>query len=228
MAEVKRKRGYDSALRRQQAAQTRMRILDAAERLFAERGYAASTVEAIAGAAAVAVDTVYAAFGSKRGVLQALLDVRVGGDEARIDLLERPGPKAVRRNPDQEAQLAGFATDIGAIMERVRPVDDIIRGAAAVDAEIAAFRSQTQAHRYRNMRQMASWLAANGPLRGGMSPDEAAAILWTLTSPEVHRLLRAERGWTAERYRDWLFETLSRTVLAGEAADRRSATIDKA
>ena len=60
MAKVKPKRSYDSALRKQQASQTRMRILDAAQRLFAEKGYPASTVEAIAGAAGVAVDTVYA------------------------------------------------------------------------------------------------------------------------------------------------------------------------
>jgi len=228
MSGVKGKRGYDSALRRQQAGQTRMRILDSAERLFAERGYPSSTVDAIAGAASVAVDTVYAAFGSKRGVLQALLDVRVGGDDARIDLLERPGPKAVQRNPDQKAQLAAFTAGIGVIMERVGPVDDIIRGAAAVDSEIAAFRSQAQAERYRSMRQMVSWLGANGPLRSDMSLDEAAAILWTLTSPEVHRLLRVERGWTVEKYTDWLFETLSRTMLAEGAAGRRSATIDRA
>src|ERR1700674_459209 len=113
-------------------------------------------------AAGVAVDTVYAAFGSKRGVLQALLGVRVGGDEDRIDLLDRPGPKAVEREQDQKAQVAAFATDVSAILERARPVDDIIRGAAAVDADIAAFRSEAQAYRYRNMRKLASWIAAKG------------------------------------------------------------------
>lgn len=213
MPGVKPKRTYDSSLRKHQASQTRIRILDAAQGLFAERGYPASTVEAIAAAAGVAVDTVYAAFGSKRGVLHALLDVRVGGDEARIDLLDRPGPQAVQREPDQKAQLAAFASGVAAILERARPVDDIIRGAAAVDAEIAAFRTETQGHRHRNMSQMVSWLAANGPLRAGLSLDDAASMVWTLTSPEVHHLLRVEREWPAERYRDWLFDTLSRTLL---------------
>src|SRR4029077_11086803 len=148
-AKVKPKRSYDSALRKQQASQTRMRILDAAQRLFAEKGYPASTVEAIAGAAGVAVDTVYAAFGSKRGVLRALLNVRVGGDEAELDLLARAGPQAVQREHDQRAQLAAFVADVSAIIERARPVDDIIRGAAAVDADIAAFRAENEVYRYR-------------------------------------------------------------------------------
>jgi AcrR family transcriptional regulator len=190
-----------------------MRILDAAQKLFAERGYATSTVEAIAADAGVAVDTVYAAFGSKRGVLQALLNVRVGGDEAELDLLARAGPRAVEREPDQRAQLAAFATDVSAILERARPVDEIIRGAAAVDAEIASLRSEAQAYRYRNMRQLVSWLAAKGPLRDGLTEDDAAAIMWTVTSPEVHGLLRVARGWSAERYGAWLGQSLARILL---------------
>jgi AcrR family transcriptional regulator len=213
VATVKRRRDYDSSLRKQQANQTRMRILDAAQGLFAERGYPASTVEAIAGGAGVAVDTVYAAFGSKRGVLQALLNVRVGGEEAELDLLDRSGARAVQRVTDQKAQLAAFAADVSAIVERARPVDDIIRGAAAVDAEIAAFRSETQAYRYRNMLQLVSWLAAKAPLREGLTEEEAAAIVWTMTSPEVHGLLRVARGWSPERYSAWLRDSLTRILL---------------
>ncbi len=213
MSKVKPRRGYDSSLRKQQAGQTRMRILDAAQRLFAERGYAASTIEAIAADAGVAVDTVYAAFGSKRGVLQALLNVRVGGDEAELDLLARVGPRAVHREPSQKAQLAAFVADVSPILERARPVDDIIRGAAAVDADIAALRREAQAYRYRNMGELVSWLAAKGPLRAGLGEDDAAAIVWTMTSPEVHGLLRAVRGWSAERYAAWLKDSLTRILL---------------
>lgn len=213
MSKVKPRRAYDSSLRKQQASQTRMRILDSAQRLFAQRGYPASTMEAVAADAGVAVDTVYAAFGSKRGVLHALLNVRVGGDEAELDLLARAGPRAVRREPDQRNQLAAFAADVSAILERARPVDDIIRGAAAVDADIAALRTEAQAYRYRNMRELVSWLAAKGPLRAGLTEEDAAAIAWTMTSPEVHGLLRAVRGWPAERYVAWLKESLTRILL---------------
>jgi AcrR family transcriptional regulator len=213
VANVKTQRRYDSALRKEQARQTRSRILDSAQRLFAERGYPASTMEAIASEAGVAVDTVYAGFGSKRGVLSALLDVRVGGDDQPIELLDRPGPQAVRHEPDQRRQIATFANDITAIVERVRPVDDIIRGAAAVDSEIASLRARVQESRYQGMRQFISWVAANGRMGRDMTEDDAAAIVWALTSPEVHRLLRSERGWTLERYTEWLAETLRATLL---------------
>jgi AcrR family transcriptional regulator len=210
---VKPRRPYDSALRKQQSGQTRMRILDAAQKLFAERGYAASTVEAIAAEAQVAVDTVYASFGSKRSLLQSLLGVRVGGDEARIDLLDRAGPQAVRRETDQRRQITAFATDLTAILERAGPVDGIIRGAAAVDADIAEFRVKAQEGRYRNMQQLVSWLAANGPLKPGLTEEDATAIVWTMTSPEVHHLFRVVRGWPPERYTAWLGESLTGILL---------------
>ncbi len=214
MANVKgQRRRYDSTLRQEQARQTRARILDAAQKLFAERGYANTSMEAIARAAGVATDTVYASFQSKPGLLHRLLDVRVGGDEEPVGILERAGPQAVKREPSQRRQLEAFASDVTMIQERVRPVDDIMRGAAAVDPEIAAFRTRIHESRLDNMRQLASWIASKGPLRDGMSVDDAAAIVWTVASPEVHRLLRAERGWTVERYRDWLATTLTRTLL---------------
>jgi AcrR family transcriptional regulator len=213
MAKVKPKRSYDSALRKQQARQTRMKILDAAQRLFAQRGYATSTVEAIASGAGVAVDTVYAIFGSKREVLKSLLDVRVGGDDAPIEVLDRPGPQAVRAERNQVRQLSEFARDVSGIIERVRPVDDIIRGAAAVDADVAALRARVQESRFQSMRKVVSWVAANGPLRGGLTQEDAAAIVWTLTSPEVHGLLRVARGWSKERYSTWLRESLTRILL---------------
>ncbi len=213
MVKVKASRRYDSSLRKAQAGQTRMRILDGAQKLFAERGYAATTMESIAAEAGVATDTVYASFGSKAGVLHRLLDVRVGGDDAPVPLLEREGPRSVRAQPTQRRQVAGFAADITEILERARPVDDIIRGAAAVDPEIAALRSRMQQTRYANIKEFVSWLASRGPFRRGMSEHDAAAHVWTLTSPEVHGLLRRERGWTKDRYAAWLADTLSRTLL---------------
>ncbi|MEA2656335.1 MAG: hypothetical protein QOI23_1700 [Chloroflexota bacterium] len=188
-------------------------MLDAAQQVFAQRGYAASTIEVIAIAAGVAVDTVYAGFGSKKGLLSALIDLRVGGDDQPIDLLDRAGPQGVRRETNQKSQLLAFAKDITSIIERARPVDDIMRGGAAVDPEIAALRAGLQEHRFQNMLKFVSWVAANGPLRGGMMADDAAAIVWSLTSPEIHRLLRVERGWTMERYAEWLAQTLTRTLL---------------
>jgi len=213
VSKVKGVRRYDSSLRTAQAGQTRLRILDAAQQLFAHRGYAATTMDAIASTAGVATDTVYASFGSKAGVLHRLLDVRVGGDDSPVALLEREGPKAVRALPTQKSQVAGFATDITEILERARPVDDIMRGAAAVDPEIAALRGRMQQIRYENIRQFVSCLAAKGPFRGSIGQEEAAAIVWTLASPDVHGLLRRDRAWSQDRYAAWLADTISRTLL---------------
>ena len=142
-----------------------------------------------------------------------LMDVRVGGDDEPVDLLDRSGPQGVRREPNQQRQVEAFAKDITPIIERARPVDDIMKGAAAVDSEIAALRARIQEHRFQNMLKFVSWVTANGPLRGGMSEEAAAAIVWSLTSPEMHRLLRVDRGWTTERYTEWLAETLTLTLL---------------
>jgi AcrR family transcriptional regulator len=213
MAPVKGKRAYDSTLRKQQAAQTRSRILDAAEALFAERGYPSTTIEAIATSAGVSPDTVYSVFGSKSGVLHKLLDVRVGGDDSPTALLERPGPQSVRAEPDPRRQLAAFASDVTGILERARPVDDIMRSAAVVDPEVASLRSHMQAERHRNMRSLVGWLARKARFRRALSEEEVAAVIWTLASPEVHRLLRTERHWSRQTYSDWLGDTLTRALL---------------
>lgn len=213
MGEVKPKKRYQSTLRTEQARQTRRRILDAAQTLFAKRGYGAATMNVIASAAGVATDTVYATFGNKRGILKALMEVRVGGDDRDVAVIDREEPQAVRTERDQKRQLERFARDIASIIERARPVDDIMRSAAAVDVEVAALRTGMQEQRHTNLRSFVGWVAANGPLRAGLGEEEAAAIVWTLTSPEVHRLLRVERGWTADRYVAWLEDTLKESLL---------------
>ena len=213
MAKVNSPRRYDSTLRKQQATETRARILDAAQRLFSDRGYAATTMEAIATEAAVATDTVYSSFRTKGGVLHKLLDVRVAGDDSPVPLLDRAGPLAVRAQPTQKRQLTAFAADIVRTVDRARPVDDIMRSAAAVDPEIAQLRVRMHTGRYENMRQLISWVVAKGPLRTGLDEEDAAAIVWTLAGPEVNRLLRVERGWSLERYETWLADTLTRTLL---------------
>ena len=213
MAEVKPRKRYQSVLRAEQAQQTRLRILAAAEKQFAQWGYGGATMDGIASTAGVAPDTVYATFGNKRGVLSALMGFRLGGDDQDVSMLDREEPQAVRVERDQRRQVERFARDITAVIERARPIDDIMRGAAAVDPDVAVLRADMQEQRFTNLRTFAGWLVANGPLADGVSEDEAAAIIWTLTSPEVHRLLRVERGWTAVRYASWLETSLERMLL---------------
>lgn len=213
MASVKSRRPYRSRVRAEQAAQTRLRILEASGDLFAARGYVATTIDAVAARAGVAVDTIYAIFGTKKGLLSALIDLRVTGSTEGSDVLAGEGPRALRTMSDRRQMLAGFAADIVARIERVRPIDDVMQSAAVIDQDVADLRARMQENRFGKLRTFTEWLAANGALRQNMDVDEAATIVWTLTSPEVNRLLRDVRGWSSQRYQQWLSTTLLRVLL---------------
>jgi AcrR family transcriptional regulator len=211
MAKAVKKRAYDSAVRREQAAQTRARILDAAAALFEANGYPSTTIREIADTAGVASDTVYAVFGSKPRILTALIDVRLTAGGGYKNVLDRPEAQAIRAEKDQRRQLQLFAHDMASILERVRPVYDMMRSAADVDPEMASIYQEMQSYRARNMRRVADWLTANGRLR--MDAARAADILWALASPDTAKLLCDGRNWTVARYAQWLEDTLVRTLV---------------
>ena len=186
----------------------------AARELFLEQGYPATTVAAVARRADVSADTVYSGFGTKVALLKAVLDLAVGGDDRDVAVLERSDPQAMRAEPDQRRQVAMFAAGITAQLERIRPLDDVLRSAAAVDPAAAELRQDLQLRqRHGAMRTVVSWIAANGPLRPPLTEDDATAMVWTLTSPEVHGMLREASGWTPERYEQWLRDTLTSSLL---------------
>jgi AcrR family transcriptional regulator len=205
------RRRYHSPVRAEQAQRTRSRILDAAEDQFAERGYAATTINAIARAADVAPDTIYSTFKNKRGLLGALVETRVRGAAAPV--LKQSGPAAVRAETDQRRQIEIFVPDITERIERVQTVYGVVAEAATADPEAAALHRAMLDHRYANLHRFIGWIEANGSLRDGLTHDEATATVWTITSTEVFRLLRTERRWTKARYRRWMTDTLTRLLL---------------
>jgi AcrR family transcriptional regulator len=220
MSEPVKRRPYTSTLRAEQAAATRWRVLESARALFVERGYPATTVGQVAASAGVAADTVLHIFGSKKGLLTAVLDVTIGGDAADVAVLDREGPQAMRRETDQRRQIAMFAAGMSEQLERIRPIDDILRSAAMVDADARTLRDDLQLRQRRAaMAQVVSWISANGDLRNAMTVEEATDLVWTLTSPEVHQLLRQSCGWTAQQYQTWLNDSLASALIE---ADRRS------
>jgi AcrR family transcriptional regulator len=221
------KRRYNSARRLQQARETRRQILASARRLFLERGYSGTTIEAIAVEAGVAVETVYAAFRNKRTILARLFDVSVVGDDQPVPLLERRGPQAVQQEPDQRRQIRLFAEGIREIMGRVGALFEVLRLAAATEGEIAALLADLLEQRLVGMRFLIDALVRNGPLRAGLSDSEAADVVWTLTSAEVHRLLTVDRSWTGDRYEAWLADSLVALLLpeTGDSAASGSAHV---
>ena len=224
MSESVKRRPYTSTLRAEQAAATRSRVLESARALFLEQGYPTTTLSQVAGSAGVAADTVLHIFGSKKGLLTAVLDVTIGGDEDEVAVLDREGPQAMRSETDQRRQIAMFARGMTEQLERIRPLDDILRSAAMVDVDARTLRDDLQQRQRRAaMTQVVSWIAANGDLKNAVTIEEATDIVWTMTSPEVHQLFRQTCGWTAERYQAWLCEALESALLSADRPPGRRA-----
>lgn len=213
MAEpVKNKRRYDSPRRREQAAETRRRILEGAGALFEERGYAATTIAAIAEEAGVALKTVYVVFETKSGVLRALWNLSLRGDEADAPVAERAWYQEVLDEPDPGRQLDLNARNSRVVKLRIANVMEVIRAGASVDPDIEALWGRIQEEFHANQRAIVEKLAEKKALARGLDVDRAADILWALNHPSVWQLLVVERGWAPEEYERWFAET-ARTQL---------------
>jgi AcrR family transcriptional regulator len=215
MPEPVKRRQYVSPLRKEQAARTRLLIIDAAAGLFVSEGYARTTIRGVAERAGVAPDTVYAVFGSKVGVLTAVLNARLA-PSGEASVMDRPESRAVRDEHDQRRQLHRFAQDMAGVSARIRPIYEVLRTAAAVEPEVGEVFAEMERHRLAHMRQLAGWFARRGPLR--VSRDRAAEILWVLASPDVARMLCDVRGWSQAQHAAWL-ETMLSCALLPESAD---------
>jgi AcrR family transcriptional regulator len=199
--------------RRNQARRTRRRIVAAAADLFVREGYAATTLDRIAAASGVAVQTVYFHFGSKRALLKQVVDVSSVGDDEPVPLLERPWAEQFRTAADGPAALAAWMSMSREIFVRVAPLMRSVRDAAGTDPEMAEQWRVNQEQRYVAHRALAEALAEKGGLRPGLSVDDAADALFALISIEVYTLLTEERGWAPERWERWALSTAGAAVL---------------
>jgi AcrR family transcriptional regulator len=211
---VKITRSYDSPRRREQAAATRREILSAAQRLFEQQGYAATTMAAIAAEARVALKTVYVAFETKSGLLRALWHLLLRGDEGDAPMGQRQWYQELLAEPDPERQLRLMARTSRLVKLRAAALMEVIRSAAPTDPDIAALWSRIQSDFYDIQRPVVAMLAEKNALRPGLDMDRATDILWTLNHPDVWHLLVGERGWTPERYEEWFGDAVCAQLLA--------------
>ncbi len=211
---VKHPRAYRSERRREQALETRRRIVDAASAVFVRQGYGGATIKAIAADAGVAAETVYAVFGTKRELLAEAVGAAVRGDDP-TPVLEQAGPRAVLAATDPREKLTLFASDIAGRLARAAPLLDVLAAAATQEPELRALHSRLHAARRENLRVVAVALAGTGALR----PDVEAATdtIWALASPELYMLLTGPGGWERERHTSWLAATLAEALLEAEA-----------
>ena len=204
MAEsVKLKRPYESPRRREQAAATRLEILDVAQRLFERDGYPATTMAAIATDARVALKTVYVAFETKSGLLRALWNARLRGGREDIPVAQQEIYRAVLEEPDPERQLRLNARNSREGKLRIAALAEVIRSAAPLDADIAELWTRIGIEYHANQRTIIESIDQKNALRPDLDLDRATDILWTINHPNTWQLLVTQRGWTPEQYERW-------------------------
>jgi AcrR family transcriptional regulator len=213
------RRTYRSAVRLRAAEQTRHAILAAARELFAEQGYAATTVAAVARRAQVAVDTVYATVGRKPALFRLLLETALSGSEEEVPADQRDYVRRIRQTADARAKLSVYASAVAAIQPRLAPLLVTLRHAGTNDTELSAMWKDISERRAANMRLFAADLAGTGQLRRDLTLDEVADIVWSMNAAEYWLLLVDERGWSAERFERWLADAWTRLLL--EPTDSR-------
>jgi AcrR family transcriptional regulator len=208
------KRRYHSPRRLEQAAATRREILEAAQAQFESRGYAATTMGAIAGEAGVALKTVYVAFESKSGVLRALWHLRLRGDEEDVPVAERDWYRAALAEPDPERQLRLLAHNSRVAKLRIAALIDVIRSAAPSDPDIDALWQRINTDFHAIQRAIVESLDEKRALKPGLDVDRATDMLWSINFSNLWQLLVGERGWSPEQYEQWTGDLACAELLA--------------
>ena len=201
------KRGYKSLVRQRQAGDTRVRIVEATRQLLQSEGYAGMTVEAIARRAKVSAQSVYAIFKSKTGILTELLDQSTFGADYENAVRQALGA----RDPESRLRLA--APIARQIHDAQSATFDLLRGAGVVAPELARLEQQRECLRYERQGRMIISLRDAGALRPELDYTTARDIFWMLTGRDVYRMLVRERGWSSQKYQDWLADTLVQSLL---------------
>jgi AcrR family transcriptional regulator len=218
MAEGVKTRRYDSPRRREQAAATRVEILESAQRLFERDGYAATTMAAIAAEARVALKTVYVAFETKSGVLRGLWNLRLRGGRDDLPVAQQQWYRDVVEEPDPERQLRLNARNSRLAKLRIAALLEVIRSAAPIDPDIEALWTRIQTEFHANQGVIVQSLHEKRALKRGLDVERATDILWTLNHPNLWQLLVGERGWTPDQYEQW-FADLACAQLLKRPAD---------
>jgi AcrR family transcriptional regulator len=206
-------RRYHSPRRTAQAAETRRAVLAAARELFVSQGYPATTIAQIAERAGVAVDTVYAAVGRKPALLRELVETAISGGDRPIPARQRDYVQRSIEAPTARTKFVAYVEGLVELLPRVAPVFLALRDAATRDAECAALWTEITARRARNMRLFAADLRTTGELREDLTDDEIADIVWSMNAAEYWVLLVHERGWSPQRFGEFLVDAWCRMLL---------------
>lgn len=202
-----KKRAYNSESRDAQAAQTRKRILDAAQNLFQAEGFEFVTIEKLARSAEVSAPTIYSLFQSKRGILSALMDEALPSEQF-VALVE-----AGKKEKSPKKRLAITAKLTRQMYDAERSQMDLLRGASVLAPEFKDLENAREERRYQRQEESVKQLAGEKSLIKGLSLSKARAIFWAFTGRDMYRMFVIEQGWTSDEYEKWLAALLIKTLL---------------
>jgi AcrR family transcriptional regulator len=214
-------RRYDATRRRERAElqrrETRRRVVEAARRLFLQKGYVATTMTEIAREAGVAAQTVYLSFTGKAELLHRVADVAIAGDHDELTVYQRDAWQAMAGEQDPVRQVELLADLMAAIARRMAPVWHAYREAAAVDARAATDMTELLRARHESLTQAIRLLPADR-LRRPLA--DTVDGFWTISSIDGYLLLTRHRGWDHEQWRRWLVDTAIVQILSPAPPER--------
>jgi AcrR family transcriptional regulator len=208
MTDIKSK----SQARKERTLATRRRMVGVAYRLFCEKGYVATTMEAIAREAHVAVPTLYFTFRTKGAILGEVLGAAVMGFDEPVGPEDAPWYRAFEAEPDARRALRILVENTAPILRRVAPLLAATH-AAASDPEVTAISELSEERRRNGYRVIVRQLAAKGGLRQGLTAARATDILLVLLGPQLFDALESGRGWSPTATNRWVVEVLSQQLL---------------
>jgi AcrR family transcriptional regulator len=218
-------RAYHSPRRQQAARETRLAVLAAAREQFVEHGYAGTSLAAIAQSAGVSLATVKLVAGTKAQLLVAAVQGVMRRDDPSLPLVQQPWWREMLGLRDAVRMLREFASIVCPGLERQAELFEVVWQAAASEPELAELDGRASLGRRDDVRQLAHALAELGELRGDLDVDAAADTIWALASPQMFRLLVGRRGWSAQRWQEWLVDSLAVQLLEAPPRRPRRTTI---
>lgn len=217
-------RPYRSQLRAEQARRTRQRLIAAATSTFLVRGYAGTTMRAIADAAGVSVSTLEQQFGTKVQLLKAAIDVAIAGDDDDVPVLDRVWADKGRAADDVDEFLSIVADVLASAQSRSSGLVLAVFEGAATDPALAQLSTAMISQRASTAGWIIDQIAARTPLRGYLDRDDAVDTLWILMDPAVFDRLVRQLGWSPERYQQWFARSARRLLIADDPTTKTVST----
>jgi AcrR family transcriptional regulator len=215
-------RRYDATRRKQAAQQSRHAVAEHARRIFIEHGYHGATMAAIAHAAGVSHETVYAMFGPKPALFRHLIETALSGAEEPIPALQREGVRQALAEPSPAHMIELFARIVRQLHQRLAPLFAVLTDAARSDVDLQSLADELNARRVGHMRIFVEDLRAKHGLRDEIPVELAADMIWAMNSTEFYLLFVRDRGWSPEAYEAWLAESWKRLLLPAKEVGRSS------